>query len=206
LNRASAFDKAKVDMKRIACLILFVFTLLEARADNWLQNSDFSAGNDHWYGDAQWPSDFAAADPFAKPDPFTSHGMIFPLKSEQWLKAFQDFTGHGQDAVLKISYILSPNLTFSSKPEDYQNMPDKIGWDGWKAFNTPPNSWVVFISELVDRHGTYSIIKPIMGSTKEQTCEVSVHSDTPLSRKTIALAFPPGNGTVVIHSIEIDSQ
>jgi hypothetical protein len=190
-------------MKRLACLLLLLFTALEARADFWLTNGDFSDGASHWYGDARWPSDFAPPDPFTKADPFTSQGMILELKPERWMKEFQDFKGKSPDGILKISYILSPGLNFSTNADDYKNMPDKIGWDAWKAFDTPPNDWVVFVSEMEQRHGEYYLIAPQMGSTKEQTISMPLHGMTPWSPKTIAIAFPPGDGTVVIHSVQI---
>jgi hypothetical protein len=193
-------------MKRLTCLLVLVFTTIQAHADNWLANGDFSDGISKWYGEAKGPADYAAPDPFTKADPFTSQGMIIPLKNSQWIKECQDFKGKGENSVLKITYVLSPDLKFTSRPEDYQNMPDKIGWDAWKAFDSPPNSWIVFISELEQRHGEYFVIQPDLTSTKEQTFNARVQGMTPLSAKTIALAFPPGNGTIVIHKIELLDQ
>jgi hypothetical protein len=132
--------------------------------------------------------------------------MIIPLKSSQWIKECQDFKGKSESGVLKITYVVSPDLKFSSRPEDYQNMPDKIGWDAWKAFDSPPNSWIVFISELESRHGEYFVIQPDLSSTKEQTFTARVQGMTADSPKTMALAFPPGTGTIVIHKIELLDQ
>jgi hypothetical protein len=190
-------------MKRLACLVLLVFTALAAHADNWLVNGDFSNAADHWYGDAKWPSDFAAPDPFTKADPFTSQGMIFQLKNDRWLKECQDFKGRSANGILKISYVLSPGLTFSTNADDYKSMPSKIGWVAFKPLDSPPTDWVVFVSELAQRHGLYRVIAPQMGSTQEQTISVPLEDMTPWSPKTIAIAFPPGNGTVVIHSVQI---
>jgi hypothetical protein len=193
-------------MNRVFFAFLLITALHPLRADDWLDNSNFTDAGEHWYGEAQWPADFAPPDPFTKADPFTASGMIIPLKSAQWMKALQDFKGKGTNAVLRISYVLSPGLTFSQKPEDYQNMPDKIGWDAWEAFNTPPNTWVVFISEIAQRHGNYFLIQPKLGDTAEQTYVARVEGMTPWTQKTIALAFPPGNGTIVIHKVEIVDQ
>ena len=193
-------------MKLLVCLLPLLLATLGAHADYWLQNGDFTGGSDHWYGDAKWPSDFAASDPFAKPDPFTSKGMIIQLKSQSWVKVFQDFSGKGKNAVLKVSYAMSPDLAFSHDAKDYQNMPDKIGWDAWKAFNTPINTWVIFISELSSRKGQYRLIEPHFGSNQEQTVITPLKDLNPGSDKTMALAFPPGTGTLVIHKIEIDDQ
>lgn len=194
-------------MKRLFCLLLaLVVTTFQVRADNWLQNGDFSDAISHWYGEAKSPADFAPSDPFAKPDPFTSQGMIIPLKSSQWLKECQDFKGKSANGILKITYVLSPGLKFSDKPEDYKNMPDKIGWDAWLAFDSPPSAWIVFISEMEQRHGEYYVIQPDLNSTKDQTYQARVTGMTPWSSKTIALAFPPGDGKIVIKNIELDDQ
>jgi len=189
-------------MKQLACLLILVFGVLEARADDWLDNADFSNGNDHWYGEAKWPTDFAPPDPFTKADPFTSAGMIIPLRSADWVKEFQDFKGKTSDAVLTIVYTLSPDFAFSQKAEDYQNMPDKIGWDAWKPFDSPVGAWIVFVSELEKGHGTYYIIQP-KGGGEDQTFKARVTDMTPWSQKTIALAFPPGTGMIVIKKVSI---
>ena len=44
----------------LAVAITFVScTLLGVAADNIIENSDFSAGLDHWYGGGRTPADFA---------------------------------------------------------------------------------------------------------------------------------------------------
>jgi hypothetical protein len=117
--------------------------------------------------------------------------------------AFQDFKGKTPTAILKITYVVAPNTKFSTQAQDYQNMPDKIGWDSWKPFNTPPGSFVVFISELAQAHGRYYLVHPNLTQTGEQTFTAPVSGMTPWSQKTIALAFPPGDGTLVIHKVSL---
>jgi hypothetical protein len=189
-------------MKWLAPVLLLALAFIPLRADDWLQNSDFSSGNDHWYGEAKWPTDFAPPDPFTKADPFTSEGMIIPLKSETWMKEFQDFKGKTSDAVLTVTYTLSPDFAFSQKQEDYENMPDKIGWDAWVAFNSPVNAWIIFVSELEQRRGSYYVIQPTADG-KEQTFRARVSGMTPWSQKTIALAFPPGTGMIVLKKVSL---
>jgi len=193
-------------MKKIACLFVLLLASPLLRAAPWLENGDFSNGNDHWYGPAKWPSDFAPPDPFTKPDPLTSQGMIIPLRSSGWLKICQDFRGKTSNGILTISYVVSPDFAFSQKPEDYQNMPHKIGFDGWQAFDAPVNSWVAFISDIAGGKCRYFFIQPETGSTKEQTFQGSLSDVTPYSTKTIALAIPPGQGMIVIHSVQIDDK
>jgi hypothetical protein len=190
-------------MKRLVVPILLAFCILAARAEDWLQNGDFSSNADHWYGEARWPADFAPPDPFTKADPFTSQGMIIQLKDQAWVKEFQDFKGKGTNATLRITFTLAPGTKFGNKPEDMQNVPNKIGWNAWKPFDTAPDSWVIIITEVHQEHGEYQIVSPDMNSTQDQTMSMVINGMTPWSQKTIALAFPPGTGTIVIHKIEL---
>ena len=185
--------------------LFFAFLLLAAawplRAEDWLANGDFTSGKDHWYGEARWPDDYAAPDPFTKADPLTASGMIIPLKSSSWMKEFQDFKGKGSTAELKITYKVAPDSGFSKQASDYQNVPDKIGWDAWYPFSAPVGSFVVFISELAQNTGRYYMVHPNMSSTGEQTFTATVNGMTPWSQKTIALAFPPGNGMIILSRV-----
>jgi hypothetical protein len=190
-------------MKSLFFAFLLIALVVPLRADDWLTNGDFTNGNDHWYGQAKWPSDFAAADPFTPADPLTAKGMIIPLQSSAWVGAFQDFKGKTATAILKITYVVAPNTAFSTQTTDYQNMPDKIGWDSWKPFNTPAGAFVVFISELQQNRGRYFLVQPNTSKTGEQTFQGPVSGMTPWSPKTIALAFPPGQGTLVVHKVEL---
>jgi hypothetical protein len=192
-------------MKQLACIVMLVSCALVARADDWLTNYDFSSGNDHWYGDAKWPTDFAPPDPFTKADPFTAQGMIIQLRTSDWIKECQDFKGKTADAVLTIVYALSTDFAFSQKAEDYQNMPDKIGWDAWKPFDSPPGSFVIFLSELEERHGNCFFVQPGLGN-KDQTYRVRISGMTPWSQKTLALAFPPGAGMIDIKKVSLDDS
>lgn len=190
-------------MKPIIFAILLAAVLLPARATDWLTNGDFSDAGTHWYGEAKWPADFTPSDPFAKPDPFTASGMILPLRAGTWLKEFQDFKGKGTNAVLKITYQLSPDCEFSKKADDYKNMPDKIGWDAWLAFDTPPGTFVIFISEIGSRHGEYFLITPNQNETGEQSITREVSGMTADTDKTMAIALPPGKGILVIKKIQL---
>ena len=154
--------------------LLAVFSLaltLTARADgsNLLENVDFVDGINHWYGGGRSPADFASDNPLSASDPLTAAGLIMPLRAESWSKVAQDFKGKAASGVLTVTYKVSPDFAFSPKPDDYVNMPDKIGYDGWAAFNTPPGTWVVFISDFGSSHGTYYLLTPKTGSSAPQT-------------------------------------
>jgi hypothetical protein len=189
-------------MKTPAFALLVLACALPLRADNWLDNGDFTDGINHWRGNGRSPADFAPDNPLDKPDPFTSKGLIIPLRGI-WDKVEQDFHGKSASGILTITYMVSPDLTFSDKPDDYVNMPDQIHYDGWQAFNTPPGDWIVFIADFGSNHGTYYMLKPKLGSSDPQTFRAQVTGLTPLEDKTITLAFPPGTGTLVILNVSL---
>jgi hypothetical protein len=190
-------------MKTLLFALLCLACTLPLRADNWLENGDFTDGIDHWYGNGRSPADFASDNPLASSDPFTSKGLIIPLKDMDWTKVAQDFKGKIASGVLSITYMVSPDLAFSNKREDYVNMPDHIGYDGWQAFNTPPGQWIIFISDFGSSRGSYYMLKPKLGSSDPQTYRARVSGLTPLEDKTLTLAFPPGTGTIVILNVSL---
>jgi hypothetical protein len=191
-------------MKPSVLALLVLACALPLRADNWVQNGDFVDGITHWRGNGRAPADFALENPMDKPDPFTSKGLIIPLRHAVWDKVAQDFHGKSASGVITITYMVSPDLTFSTKPDDYLDVPQEIHNDGWSPFNTPPGDWVVFIADYGSeggRHGTYWEIKPKLGSSEPQTFRAQIRGLTPLEDKTITLAFPPGDGKLVILSV-----
>ena len=192
----------------LALCILALVLPVSTRGDdaNLLQNSDFSDGLNHWYGGGRSPADYANDNPLAANDPLTSKGLIMPLHGESWTKVAQDFKGKAADGILTVTFKVSPDFAFSTKPEDYVDMPDKIGYDGWKSFNTPPGAWIVFISDFGSNHGTYYELTPKTGSSEVQVIHARVKNMTPYEDKTITLAFPPGAGTLVVLNVSLTSQ
>jgi hypothetical protein len=190
--------------KIIASSLALVLALLPLHADdNWLQNGDFSDGTTHWHGDLRSPADFASDNPLQASDPFTSKGMIIPLKHTSWSKAEQDFKGKVASGVLSVTYMLSPDLVFSTTPDDYVGIPNKLDWAAWRPFDTKPGSWMIFVSDFGSSHGTYYEITPKTGSSAPQVFKAKVSGLTPLEDKTITLAIPPGTGTLVILNVSL---
>ncbi|HEX4141646.1 MAG TPA: hypothetical protein VHY09_14960 [Candidatus Methylacidiphilales bacterium] len=189
-------------MKNFTLALVALVFALPARADdagNWIENGDFTDGINHWYGGGRSPADYANDNPLAANDPLTSKGLIMPLHSETWTKVAQDFKGKAASGVLSITYKLSPDFAFSTKPEDYQNVPSKIGYDHWRAFNIPPGQWMVYISDFGSDHGLYWMIPAKTGG--EQTLHMKIQGLTPYADKTITLAFPPGNGMFIVLNV-----
>jgi hypothetical protein len=194
-------------MKFLPVALLVLACAFPLRADNWLQNGDFADGLDHWRGNGRAPADMASGNPFDKPDPFTSKGLILPLRGSDWSRVTQNFRGKGgTSGVLTITYMLSPGLTFSDKLENYTNIPDQLHIDGWNSFNTPLGDWVFFISDSNSGRAPYNMIKPNVGSTGPQTSSTWVKGLTPFADKSLTIAFPPGNGTVVLLKVSFDDK
>src|ERR1700678_2323006 len=145
-------------MKKLSFVLLILTCTLPLRADNWLQNGDFTDGTTHWHGDLRSPADFASDNPLQASDPLTSKGMIIPLKGGLWTKVAQDCTVKSDSAVLTITFQVSPDLDFSQKPEDYVGVPAQLGW-GWKPFNGPPGAWMVDLTDADGTHGTHGFVK-----------------------------------------------
>jgi hypothetical protein len=190
-------------MKTLLLALLVLALALPLRADNWLENSDFTDGINHWRGSGKTPADVGPDDPLDKPDPFLTKGLIIQLRPMDWDKIAQDFRGKGTTAVLTITYMVAPDLTFSTKPDDYVDMPQQMHYDGWQAVNTPPGDWIVFIADFGTAHGTYWTLAPKLGSAAPQTFRARVTGLTPFEDKTITLGFPPGSGNLVILSISL---
>ncbi len=195
-------------MKALAYVLLALVLTVPVRADgdNWIQNGDFADGITHWYGGGRSPADFASDNPLQGNDPFTSKGLIIPLHAATWSKVAQDFKGKVSSGVMTITYMISKDFAFSTKPDDYVNMPGKIGYDAWQTFNTPPGAWVVFLSDFGSSHGTYYEITPKPGSSAPQTYRARIQNMTPYENKTITLAFPPGAGMIVVLNVSLTSE
>jgi len=190
-------------MKPLLFGLLVLALAFPLRADNWIDNGNFTEGIDHWRGNGRAPSDFAPENPMDKPDPLTSKGLILQLREADWDKVQQDFHGKSTDGVLTITYMMSPDLTFSKQPDDYSDVPDQIHYDDWDPFSVPAGNWVVFIADFGKYVGNYYVIQPKRGAKGVQTYKAKVQGLTPLADKTITLAVPPGKGTMVILSVSL---
>jgi hypothetical protein len=193
-------------MKSLAYTLLVLLLVIPLRAQsgyNWIKNGEFTDGINHWYGGGRSPADFANDNPLSANDPLTSKGLIMPLRPESWSKVAQDFKGKVSNGILTIAFKVSKDFAFSTKPEDYLNMPDKIGYDGWQAFDTPPGKWIIFLSDFGSNHGTYYELEPKIGSDEVQTYSARIKGMTPFENKTITLAFPPGTGMIVVLDVSM---
>ncbi len=190
-------------MKTLAFTLLALCLALPLRADNPIQNGDFADGTTHWHGDGRSPADFALDNPMAKPDPITSKGMIIPLKHSTWTKVAQDFKSATGAGTLTITYLVSPDLTFSKKDEDYDNMPEHLGW-GWKTFKIPSGSWMVSINDSTGTTGIHYALTSSGAPGTPQTCNLTLKA-TPNDKNTLTICIPPGTGNFVLLNVSVSN-
>src|ERR1039458_5072926 len=201
----SLICRLSVHMRILPLALIILACAFPLRADNLLQNGDFSDGSTHWHGDGQSPDEYAQDNLSATSNPLTSKGLIIQLKPDRWTKVAQDFRGDkGTNYTLAITYKVSPDLTWSTKADDYANMVDHLRFEGYEAYTNGRIAIQVgqFFVWLGDFNGTSSDrnefkLKPDSGDT--QTIQKMFEGRlTPQGDKMITLAFPPGTGTVVI--------
>jgi len=173
--------------------------------EEMLRNSNFAAGNSHWDGDGEKIVQDALDNdnPFASPQ--TSNdatGLVVKLKNSEWTKVAQDFESRPGNLRLTVTYSVSTDFKFSNLARDYANLPQSINFNYWDAFATQVGDWVVMLCDVAARHQSYREISPPSGSAHSQTY---IHIMTALSgeQETICLAFPPGQGTIILQKVSL---
>ena len=192
---------------KILAVLFFSLMLTNLRADNWLQNGDFADGADHWRGDGKTPADMAPSDPFAKPDPLLSKGLIIPLRDRQWTKISQNFRTKASELVFTVTFVFSPGLTFSDRNEDYVNIPKQIDNNLYLSFDLGKNQMMALFTDFGNgAKGVYYKFDPKLGTNGVQTLRADVTQLSPLEDEVVTIAFPPGQGNVVIQSVTLEGQ
>jgi hypothetical protein len=180
------------------------------RADEVLQNADFADGANHWHGDGKTPADLAQDNSGAATDPITSKGLIIQLKPDRWTKVVQDFRGNKDTHYcLTVTYQYAPGLTFSTKPENYTNIPKQVSFEGsehWAPFDIPAGQFFVTVDDIADMKGYWEKVVSKLGATETQKYVDPGQPMNPDSDKMVAIAFPPGTGTVVLLGISVTSS
>jgi hypothetical protein len=194
-------------MKTFAFALLALALALPLRADNLLQNGDFTDGISHWHGDGRSSADFASDNPLGGGDTFTSKGMIIPLKHTAWVKVMQDFKAPSANATMTITYMSSTDLAFSTKDDDYAMFPMCLDMM-WKSKAIKSNQWTAGVyaagGDMAKGHiGGLSLLSPPATPAQPQTVKVSFKDLTPSDPYTVILGFPPGTGTIVVLNVSL---
>jgi hypothetical protein len=189
-------------MKTLALLVLLAASPVALADDNLLQNGDFSSGIAHWEGDCHTPD--AAPVDLGSTDASTVSGVIVKLRHGDWTKVTQDFTGKIGEYLLTITYSLSPDAKFSTDPDDYTNVPGKVGFNILRAFDSSPGNWNLIVTDIGAQRYTYWTIEPKVGAPGVQkiTTRVQLDSDD-TQEKGFCLIFPPGDGFITLQSITL---
>ena len=198
------------EMKILLLSLLILAGATRLEADNLLQNGDFTDGSTHWQGDGKSAADYAHDNPMVTSDPFTSKGLIVQLDPHRWTKVSQAFKGNNSARyVFAINYMVSSDLSLSQNTDDYKNMADKIrveGFDSWSHFNIGVGQFFDGIDDLGTLRGFYEKFSPKLGTSEIQKF---VDVGPPIAaggNKVVAVAFPPGTGTIVILNISVTSK
>jgi hypothetical protein len=182
-------------MKTLA-LLLFLAGGSAVLADTGvLQNGDFSDGIAHWEGDCHT----AGSD---SDDSAATSGIVVKLRSSDWTHIHQDFEAKAGDYILTITYVVSPGLTLSQRPEDYKNASIKMGLGGMRPFDGKLNDWCMLVVDSGVNMGEVWEITPVLTASGVQTIKAHVtikSSDSHL--KGFFLCFPPGSGSINLQSI-----
>jgi hypothetical protein len=180
-------------MGKITLAFLLLASLIRLEADEMLKNGDFSEGLNQWNGDG---GDVAQIAPDLAP-----RGLIINLSAQDWTKAVQEFRPIGTDFSCTIIYKLTADTQFSTDQKDYQNVPGHIGYTLWKPFRIPQGDWMMMLCDFGNSvTGAYYPIKPKMGADGTATFQANLIGLSSREAKTLTLAFPPGQGSVIILS------
>jgi hypothetical protein len=188
-------------MKHFVLAFVLLAGVAHVRADdaNVLKNGDFSNGINHWEGDCHTPD--STSDLSLGSTPTT--GVIVKLHGSDWSKVTQDFESKIGEFLLSITYSVSPDLKFSTRPDDYINVPSLLKFSRLKPFDAEPGKWVIIINDLGAMRYTYWQIMPKNDPSAAQTVTCTVHVDSDDGDKGFYLIFPPGDGSITLKNISL---
>ncbi len=187
-------------MKKLTLALLLLAAFNHVQADNLLQNGDFSDGIAHWYGSCRTPADMTSDDSSYQ-NPGSANALVVKLRNGDWTKVTQDFETKPGVITLSVTYVLSPDLKFSQRPDDYANTTGAIGFTAWRSFSTEVGQWVVMMCDLAAGHANvFTINGKQTGAPQTFTASFNGKSG---EKKNLCLAFPPGQGFVTLQNIAL---
>jgi hypothetical protein len=185
-------------MKFLAPSILLLAIFIPLKADEELKNPDFTNGRSHWQGDGVAAAERNTdANPLAQTDSSQNGGLVIKLSRRDWTRVSQDFRPLNANGVLTVVYKFSDNLAFSTDPDDYKNVPQKMNFGAFKPFDIKAGNWIALFIETARFEMDYYNITPL-ASSDTQTYKGDISGLVPRVDKTICLAFPPGVGTITL--------
>jgi hypothetical protein len=186
-------------MKVLVLTAFFAAIVFAVRADSDLiRNGDFSGGINHWEGDLHTADSSSFADGETPP----TSGVVVKLHHGSWSQVIQDITGKVGEYKVSITYSTSTDLKFSTRAEDYQNVPGQLGY-AIMPFSSEPGKWNLIIIDRAAGHYNYWKI-PATSGTGAQTVNFGVQLDTgDDATKGFILIFPPGDGFINLQKVSM---
>ena len=165
-------------------------------ANTLLNNGDFSHGDAQWLGDGV----FSPAD----------RGLRVRLNSSAWTAIYQEFSGDkGTRYSLDLTYRLSTDFAPSKDPADYTEIGRHIGVPGFEHFGSITGRSGNFYGTIGDTSAptiACEIFDPKLGTNEVQTYHHDYPAIPAAGNDKVAVAFPPGSGTVVVLSVAVTSK
>jgi hypothetical protein len=175
-----------------------------------IQNGDFSRGDAGWHGDGQTLRAYAQANPGAPADLLTGTGLIVSLNPQSWTRIFQTFaTDKGTQYSLTVHFQVAPHLALSTNAADYTDISKRINIDGFENFGSVGISPGQFYGTVGDPNSqiiAMEVFSPDLSSSNVQNYQHTYPTISVSESKTVALAFPPGTGIVVIRSVSVTDK
>lgn len=199
LATEQSIGRNNASMKILA--LIFLASMAPVLADtNLLKNGNFENGINHWEGDCHTP-DSSTFDPSVTAP---ASGVVVKLRHSDWTQVTQDFDGKVGIYRLSVTYTVSPGLKFSDRPDDYINVPGKLGYSRLRAFTGHLGNWVAIVNDLGAMHYTYWDITPKIDAPGAQTLTLRVQLDSnDDEKKGFYLVFPPGDGFITLQNISL---
>jgi len=207
-------------MKFFPFALLALLACLPLRADEWLQNGNFSEGLSHWYGDGEMAADAAKrakeqSDPLSTAPPpsiVDNPGVVIQLKSASWSKLTQEFTTDTLSMDLTVNFIASADCAFTDKDTAYTDIFKSLGFRNYMPKKIATGAWSVLLTDKGTNWCFYSSQMPKLnpGSPTPQSFQTSFSGAgekmKPDLHKTITIAFPPGQGSITLTLVSLKSS
>jgi len=194
-------------MKKLLLTVLLLSSIQLLHADDVLKNSDFIDGALNWHGDGKAPADLKSPDSLDNTaSPYGDKGLVIVLRPHSWTKVVQEFKTPTSSLSLKLTYKIAPGTVFSDKDDDYLNVQEKIDFNGWRPIPGKKGGWMVMLSDFAkQRLFSFSVV-PNLASADQLPVTSTYDALIPEDDKTICLAFPPGNGAVILTHVSLDTK
>lgn len=171
-----------------------------------VRNGDFSRGDQDWEGDGMTPLNYARFMRRSTLSPEMTKGLIVPLNQSAWTKVFQLLQDNSVTKyTVKLSYRAVPGTTLSKAPEDYKEYYKKVnvvGFENFTTFSDPVGALYCLMGDTSQNRMSGEFFFPVLTGAI-QKYEHTYPAVPPNGRNTFVVTIPPGNGAIVILSVNV---